>query len=220
MSEYLSKEEIMQWRRSVEKCTLEEYAARMGKQLETQKETHDLIDIINNGENVVQVYNLSEEERSIRVYVRPKTEMSTVKKASKPPKIENFIAVKEVEEKSVIIDEIEEKVEEKPIKIEKTEEKPKEVIVETKEIQVDKETVKDDLDSIEGLTLRKPLTDREMKVFEYFSQNKNKVVFAKDIADLLELKRDYIYKYIKNLRAKIVEDIISNSDEGGFILKI
>ena len=34
MSEYLSKEEIKQWRSSLEKITLEEFAARLGKKIE------------------------------------------------------------------------------------------------------------------------------------------------------------------------------------------
>ena len=33
MSEYLSKEEIKQWRSSLEKITLEEFAARLGKKI-------------------------------------------------------------------------------------------------------------------------------------------------------------------------------------------
>ena len=46
MSEYLSKEEIKQWRSSLEKITLEEYAARLGKKLEQDKPTNDLVDIV------------------------------------------------------------------------------------------------------------------------------------------------------------------------------
>ena len=34
MSEYLTKEEIKQWRSSLEKMTLEEFSARLGKQIE------------------------------------------------------------------------------------------------------------------------------------------------------------------------------------------
>ena len=46
MSEYLSKEEIKQWRSSLEKITLEEFAARLGKKIESAKPTNDLIDIV------------------------------------------------------------------------------------------------------------------------------------------------------------------------------
>ena len=37
MPEYLTKEEIKQWRSSLEKITLEEFAARLGKTIETEK---------------------------------------------------------------------------------------------------------------------------------------------------------------------------------------
>ncbi len=37
MPEYLSKEEIKHWRSSLEKITLEEYAARLGKVIEEEK---------------------------------------------------------------------------------------------------------------------------------------------------------------------------------------
>lgn len=53
MSEYLSKEEIKQWRSSLEKITLEEFAARLGKKVEEKKETNDLIDIVLHGKPVV-----------------------------------------------------------------------------------------------------------------------------------------------------------------------
>ena len=48
MSQYLSKEEIKQWRSSLEKITLEEYAKRLGKVLEEEKKTSDIIDIVMN----------------------------------------------------------------------------------------------------------------------------------------------------------------------------
>ena len=54
-----------------------------------------------------------------------------------------------------------------------------------------------------NIVLKKSLTDREQLVFEYFLNNIGKTVYAKDLAELLELPRDYVYKYIKNLRAKI-----------------
>ena len=55
MSEYLSKEEIKQWRSSLEKITLEEFAARLGKKIEEKKETNDLVDIVLHGQPVVSV---------------------------------------------------------------------------------------------------------------------------------------------------------------------
>ena len=53
MSEYLSKEEIKQWRSSLEKITLEEFAARLGKKIEESKPTNDIIDIVLKGKPVV-----------------------------------------------------------------------------------------------------------------------------------------------------------------------
>ena len=37
MAEYLSKEEIRQWRSSLEKITLEEFALRLGKKIKEEK---------------------------------------------------------------------------------------------------------------------------------------------------------------------------------------
>ena len=51
-------------------------------------------------------------------------------------------------------------------------------------------------------------------------QNKGKIVYAKDLAGLLSLPRDYVYKYIKNLRAKIEGDKLQNAENGGYILNI
>ena len=69
-----------------------------------------------------------------------------------------------------------------------------------------------------NIKLKKTLTDREQLVFEYFLNNIGKPVFAKDLAELLELPRDYVYKYIKNLRAKIEGDKLKNVPSGGFVL--
>jgi len=70
------------------------------------------------------------------------------------------------------------------------------------------------------LTLNRTLTDREQLVFDYFLNNKNKIVYAKDLATLLELPRDYVYKYIKNLRTKIDGNKLQNADNGGYVLSV
>ena len=69
-----------------------------------------------------------------------------------------------------------------------------------------------------NIVLKKNLTDREQIVFDYFLSHRNTTVYAKDLAALLNLPRDYIYKYIKNLRAKIEGDKLKNAERGGFIL--
>ena len=70
------------------------------------------------------------------------------------------------------------------------------------------------------IVFKKALTDREQKVFDHFAQHKNQIVYAKDLAALLDLPRDYVYKYIKNLRAKIEGEKLQNADKGGFVLNI
>lgn len=69
-----------------------------------------------------------------------------------------------------------------------------------------------------NIVLKKNLTDREQVVFDYFLNHRNTTVYAKDLAALLGLPRDYIYKYIKNLRSKIEGDKLKNADRGGFVL--
>ena len=46
MSSYLTYEEMRLWRSSTEKITLEEFAQRLGKTVNRNKETNDLYDII------------------------------------------------------------------------------------------------------------------------------------------------------------------------------
>ena len=70
------------------------------------------------------------------------------------------------------------------------------------------------------LTFKKNLTPREQAVFEHFLNNKNNIVYAKELAQVLDLPRDYVYKYIKNLRAKLNEDALHNASNGGFILNV
>ena len=57
-------------------------------------------------------------------------------------------------------------------------------------------------------------------VLSHFAQNTGKIVYAKDLAMILNLPTDYVYKYIKNLRTKISEDILQNAVKGGYIFDI
>ena len=82
------------------------------------------------------------------------------------------------------------------------------------------ETTGDELRNDVRVVFKKVLTDREQRVFNYFSEHRNEIVYAKDLATLLELPRDYVYKYIKNLRTKIEGNKLKNADKGGFILNI
>lgn len=232
MSEYLSKEEIKQWRSSLEKITLEEFAARLGKKVEEKKETNDLIDIVLHGKPVVSnepEWNAKAErlstiadrayEKEKEIYISPfsaknlkldtEVEKQEVKKETKTTKITHKAEVKEA----------------KPVthKTSKTVAKKapahKEIAKAEKAIMSEEKTgdvVRDEV----RVVFKKALTDREQKVFDYFAAHKNKIVYAKDLASLLELPRDYVYKYIKNLRAKIEGESLKNADKGGFVLTI
>ena len=234
MSEYLSKEEIKQWRSSLEKITLEEFAARLGKKVEEKKETNDLIDIVLHGKPVVsedtgwtspKVERLSAiaeraYEKEKELYVSPfsaqnlKNETET-KKEKEPKKVKTAVTHKKEKETKKTNITTTAHAEKKATRVAKTTAKGAEI---AKEV-VNKKTGNELRDEVR-VVLKKSLTEREQKVFDYFAANKNKVVYAKDLANLLELPRDYIYKYIKNLRAKIDGDALKNADKGGFILTI
>lgn len=240
MSEYLSKEEIKQWRSSLEKITLEEYAARLGKKIEEDKPTNDLIDIVLHGQPVVS----NNEE-----WVQPKTERITtiaqrafdreqeispspfsisklklsisepdeIKKSAEPAK--KHSTTKETDKTEV------KKVAKPKAKATKTKTATKSKPVSRKTAKAVKEVLSnsstgDNLRDEVRVVFKKALTDREQRVFDHFAANRNKIVYAKDLAALLDLPRDYVYKYIKNLRAKIDGDKLQNADKGGFILHV
>lgn len=219
MAEYLSKEEIKQWRSSLEKITLEEYAARLGKKIEEKKTTNDLVDIVLHGQPVVSKeseWSSSAErlstianrafEKEKGLYVSPFSvrKLQEDKKVDKQVKKDNKkpqTAKEEVSSKSALK------------KTQKILEKAKEDIV--NEVKTG-DVVRDEV----RVVFKKALTDREQRVFDYFSAHANEIVYARDLADLLELPRDYVYKYIKNLRAKIDGEALQNADKGGFILTV
>lgn len=240
MSEYLSKEEIKQWRSSLEKITLEEYAARLGKKIEEDKPTNDLIDIVLHGQPVVS--NSDE-------WVQPKTERITtiaqrafdreqeispspfsisklklslsepdeIKKSAEPAK--KHSTTKETNKTEV------KKAAKPKAKATKTKTTTKSKPVSRKTAKAVKEVLSnsstgDNLRDEVRVVFKKALTDREQRVFDHFAANRNKIVYAKDLAALLDLPRDYVYKYIKNLRAKIDGDKLQNADKGGFILHV
>ena len=204
MSEYLSKEEIKQWRSSLEKITLEEFAARLGKKIEEAKPTNDLIDIVLKGKPVVSSEPEWKQNHAERISAIAERAYEREREIAPTP-----FAIHKVHE------------EETPVKPEKTVKQKAE-----KKTTATKKTVKKEVETPKTQTLRdevrvvfkKALTDREQRVFDYFVQNKGKIVYAKDLATLLELPRDYVYKYIKNLRAKIEGENLQNADKGGFIL--
>ena len=193
MSEYLTKEEIRQWRSSLERITLEEYAARLGKKLEEEKETEDIGDIVmqhGSNEDFMSSYNPPVLEKIITIgskaFAKEK-EITAVKKAASVSSKANSVKETKTKEKSPKI----------KVKVEKP---------------VEDENI--------NISFKKNLTEREQTVFEYFVSHKNCVVYAKELAEILGLPRDYVYKYIKNLRAKINEEALYNAENGGFVLKV
>ena len=205
MSEYLSKEEIKQWRSSLEKITLEEYAARLGKKIEEAKPTNDLIDIVLKGKPVISNEGECKQTHAER--------LSSI--AERSYDIERDIAPSPFSIHKIHTQD--ETVEEKSVKT-KTEKKTaakKTTAKSSKKAEAVKtETLRDEV----RIVFKKALTDREQKVFDHFVENRGKIVYAKDLAALLDLPRDYVYKYIKNLRAKIDGENLQNADKGGFIL--
>lgn len=224
MSEYLSKEEIKQWRSSLEKITLEEFAARLGKKLEEDKHTNDLVDIVLKGKPMVSSSDEWLQTKGERINSIAERSFEREKEISPSPfsignlKSDDLKALKEETVKPVkkapkIKDEIKTKKKKSTTKTTKVKKE------ETKVVKVTEEKI-DTLREEVRIVFKKALTDREQKVFDHFAQNSGKIVYAKDLAALLDLPRDYVYKYIKNLRAKIDGDNLQNADKGGFILHV
>lgn len=210
MPNYLTKEEIRQWRSSLEKITLEEFAARLGKTVEESKATNDVVDIVmSKGTSSNSSNNISDSFSAIaeRAFKRERQISHTPFSISKNDMAEELKEV--TPEKTVqkeTIKNIVNKALDKPI----VDVKNNETVLD----KVEEYTSQSDI----NIVLKKSLTDREQLVFEYFLNNVGKPVFAKDLAELLELPRDYVYKYIKNLRAKIEGDKLKNIPSGGFML--
>ena len=205
MSEYLTKEEIKQWRSSLEKITLEEYAARLGKQIEEAKHTNDLVDIVLKGKPYTSYSDMSttRAERITSIAERSIEKEHDIMSGSRS--IEPTKRVKKEAPKAEV----------KPV-----EPKVKEQVAKQEKPIVGNIEPETTLQEEVQIVFKKALTDREQMVFDFFLKNRNKVVYAKDLATLLSLPRDYVYKYIKNLRAKIDGENLKNADSGGFILNV
>jgi len=141
MADVLTKEDMINWRRTTEKITLEDYAKRLGKVVSAEKETHDLHDLLNKKVDV-------------------EVEVQVKKEEQQKPDLEIKISFKE------------------------------------------------------------KLNKREEVVFNYFFKNKKRKVFANEIAKILNLPNDYVYKYIRNLRKKLASNVLVNAENGGYILDV
>lgn len=241
--EYLTKEEIRRWRSSVEKITLEDYAARLGKKVQEAKKTNDLADLVykdyNPTENVQKYDSMAKLEKidiTPKIIHVEKTHQKETAEDKKDVKQTNKTETKSLKEEKTSTKtkaETKEKTEIKKAEAKKSKasepkkEAKKETKVATKKVEAKNakaakaDSSSDKLKIKKGgieIEFSKALTDREEKVLDYFIKRRGEIVFAKDLAELLELKRDYIYKYIKNLRAKMTVDLIMNADNGGFKL--
>ena len=212
MPNYLTKEEVRQWRSSLEKITLEEFAARLGKTVEESKSTNDVVDIVmSKGTSSNSNNNISDSFSAIaeRAFRRERQISHTPFSISKKDLQEKVLNNNDSKSKTA----------------NKSSESMKEIIKKATSSSNDRsegcllDVVHEITSQNEiNIVLKKSLTDREQLVFEYFLNNIGKTVYAKDLAELLELPRDYVYKYIKNLRAKIEGDKLKNVPSGGFIL--
>ncbi|DAB00889.1 MAG: helix-turn-helix domain-containing protein [Acinetobacter sp.] len=205
MPNYLTKEEIRQWRSSLEKITLEEFAARLGKEVEESKPTNDVVDIVmsrGTSSNTNISVNDGFSKIAERAFERERQISHTpfsINRKELLSKSKNQAAPKKSAKEDLVVEKTE------PALIEKS----NSVLEKVEEFSAKKDV---------QITLKRALTDREQLVFDYLLNNVGKTVFAKDLAKLLDLPRDYVYKYIKNLRAKIEGDKLKNVPSGGFVL--
>lgn len=203
MSEYLTKEEIRKWRSSLERITLEEYAAKLGKLIQEEKHDDSLVDSVMlkslNSMSTEKYVQKTEKIQALALKSFSKEkEMKPLLKITEVESIENIQKNKAKLKKAKVKEEITEKVEE-------TKKQNLKQIVEEEKIEY---------------SFNKALTSREQVVFDHFLKHKNTIVYARDLAEILELPRDYVYKYIKNLRSKLNENILQNAENGGYMLKV
>ena len=205
MPNYLTKEEIRQRRSSLEKITLEEFAARLGKEVEESKPTNDVVDIVmsrGTSSNTNTSVNDGFSKIAERAFERERQISHTpfsINRKELLSKSKNQAAPKKSAKEDLVVEKTE------PV----LKEKSNSVLEKVEEFSAKKDV---------QITLKRALTDREQLVFDYLLNNVGKTVFAKDLAKLLDLPRDYVYKYIKNLRAKIEGDKLKNVPSGGFVL--
>ncbi len=265
MSEYLTKEEIRKWRSSLERITLEEYAARLGKIIQEEKHDDSLVDS-------VMLKSLNSMTKEKYTQKTEKIQSFSIKSFNKEKELQHkkdITTVHKIEVPAEIVDKPE-KTEEAPIKsinkqnlqninlknsLKEISDKQECITVkekqngkhvnstenandkncvskansstklENKSGKIDKKekTIQEETaieEEAVNYSFSKALTPREQLVFDYFLKNKNNIVYAKDLAKILELPRDYVYKYIKNLRSKLNENILQNADNGGYLLKV
>jgi len=166
MREYLNKEEIKQWRSSLEKITLEEFASRLGKLVPDSRPTNDLVDMVMNGTTSSSINTQERDERLSDIAQRA---FQRERQLSHTP----FSFRAPVENKKETSQEVKKESTELVNRIIKKQEEEKPAI---KAVAEEKDTLREEVDII----LKKNLTDREQVLFDYFINNRNKTVYAKD----------------------------------------
>ena len=158
MAEYLSKEEIKQWRSSLEKITLEEYAARLGKVVADARPTNDLVDIVMSGNNTsTEALNNKRTEKLSNIAERAferERQLSHTPFSFKAPATENK-PVKEhksVKQENIVKNEVVEK------------------IMQRQQQEKQEDTLREEV----NIVLKKNLTDREQVVFDYFLNHRKR----------------------------------------------
>lgn len=245
MSEYLTKEEIKQWRSSLEKITLEEFARRLGKEVEGAKKTHDIVDMYVNKEPISttimpEVIKKPETKRVSRLVdevTKSDDEVATKKitttKADTPapkpvpkkaPEVKPEPPQPQKAEKpqSELTKEPAKKPTQPATAVVEEKEQPKETTQEIKKEKPAKATAQKSKEAeltYKEFVLLKKLTDREILVLDSLIDSNGQSVKAQELAEKLDIPRDYIYKYIKNLRKKLQNATIGNSEEGGFVIE-
>lgn len=217
MPDYLTKEEIKQWRGSLERITLEEFAKRLGKVINDEKETNDMVDMVYKNHSSEVKYVTNEQPATTKNNFKAERISSLAQQSFEREKELSL----EIAEKNIIKKLNQNKAETKTSA--KSEVKPavKHKVEKKPQVKEVKPAIKASIVQEEvQVTFKKNLTPREQAVFEHFISHKNQIVYAKELAQVLELPRDYVYKYIKNLRAKMNENVIQNADNGGFVLEL
>ena len=182
MPNYLTKEEIRQWRSSLEKITLEEFAARLGKEVEESKPTNDVVDIVmsrGTSSNTNTSVNDGFSKIAERAFERERQISHTpfsINRKELLSKSKNQAAPKKSAKEDLVVEKTE------PV----LKEKSNSVLEKVEEFSAKKDV---------QITLKRALTDREQLVFDYLLNNVGKTVFAKDLAKLLDLPRDYAVSY-------------------------
>ena len=178
MPNYLTKEEIRQWRSSLEKITLEEFAARLGKTVEENKSTNDVVDIVmSKGTSSNSSNNVSDSFSAIaeRAFKRERQISHTPFSISKNDIYSESAEKGENMSRSVNSGVIKNIVDRTISKSNNSLNTDMSVLD-----KVEEYSSKSDV----SIVLKKSHTDREQMVFDFYLNNIGKPVYAKDLEEI------------------------------------